>query len=390
MIDERLKDWATDEEKDLIDRINQAGSARAVGRELGIPQTTLRRRIARIKTMAAAQGYSPEHDLTHVIPSPFVAKGHSTYYNKDGKPTQQWVKTRIDGQAHFDAIRAAIEEMAKEVQPLPPVPCEYRPAEQSDLLMNQFTFTDSHFGMMAWKEEGGANWDLKIAERVLTAASDYLFNTMPKARKCVIAILGDLLHSDGLVPTTPASGHVLDQDSRYSKIVRVVVRFVRRTVAEALARHETVYLELAEGNHDESGVVWMRELFSALYENEPRVIVLNDPRPYHAIQHGSTALFYHHGHKKRLPQLPILFAAMFPSVWGQTQHRYAHTGHLHHLDEKENAGIIVYQHPTLAAADAYASRGGWLSRRQATGLTYHEKFGEIGRTHVTPAMVGHD
>jgi hypothetical protein len=108
--------------------------------------------------------------------------------------------------------------------------------------------------------------------------------------------------------------------------------------------------------------------------------------PYYVFQHGETMLAFHHGHKVNNEQLPMLFAAQYPKIWGSTTKRYCHTGHRHHVDEKEYAGMTVTQHPTLAARDAHASRGGWISERAAAAITYHEKFGQVARTIVCPEM----
>jgi len=50
--------------------------------------------------------------------------------------------------------------------------------------------------------------------------------------------------------------------------------------------------------------------------------------------------------------------------------------------------MIVEQHRTLAANDAYASRGGWLSGRSASVITYSKKFGEVSRLTISPEMLG--
>lgn len=74
-------------------------------------------------------------------------------------------------------------------------------------------------------------------------------------------------------------------------------------------------------------------------------------------------------------------------MWGATTKRVAHTGHRHHVEEKEHSGMTVVQHPTLAARDAYAARGGWIAERKATAITYHSTEGEAWRVTVTPEMV---
>jgi hypothetical protein len=98
-------------------------------------------------------------------------------------------------------------------------------------------------------------------------------------------------------------------------------------------------------------------------------------------------LAFHHGHKKKNDQLPILFASQYPGIWGATTKRYAHTGHRHHGEAKEHSGMTVTQHPTLAARDAYAARGGWISERQASAITYHSHYGRVGEVVVCPEML---
>ncbi len=123
-------------------------------------------------------------------------------------------------------------------------------------------------------------------------------------------------------------------------------------------------------------------MFKALYENEPRVQVLDQPLPYYVYQHGQTLLGFHHGHLKKNDQLPLLFASQFPKIWGATVQRYVHTGHRHHVEEKKPSGMTVVQHPTLASRDAYAARGGWIAARKASAITYHSDFGEYSRVTV--------
>ena len=49
--------------------------------------------------------------------------------------------------------------------------------------------------------------------------------------------------------------------------------------------------------------------------------------------------------------------------------------------------MIVEQHRTLAAPDAYAARGGWLSGRDAKVITYHRDYGEVSRLTINSDMI---
>ena len=134
-------------------------------------------------------------------------------------------------------------------------------------------------------------------------------------------------------------------------MVHVAIRILRSAIDIALQRHQRVVVLIAEGNHDMASSVWLRHMFGLLYENEPRVSVIDSELPYYVHQHGQTMLAWHHGHLKKLDALPLLMAAQFPKVWGNTTRRYVHTGHLHHKHEKEHSGITVIQHPTIAACE---------------------------------------
>lgn len=387
IIDTRLEEFATEVQKRYINAVNECGGFRPAARKLGGSHAAIINSIDRLKKVAALKGYSPKHDMTRTVPDGFRIKGVSTLYDKDGKPRVQWVKSAADHERMTEIMREAFEAMAQDLPRLKPVK---KPNVVNEDLANVYTLTDSHVGMLAWEKENLdplGNWDIAIAEKTLTGCFEYMVKNSPPAKVGIVAQLGDWLHSDGLQAVTPTSGHLLDQDGRFPKVVKAAIKILRRIVDFALLRHEKVIVLMAEGNHDLASSVWLRAMFSALYENEPRVEVIDSEIPYYVYQHGTVMLAWHHGHLKKNDSLPLLFAAQFPKIWGETSKRYAHCGHRHHVEEKEHSGITVIQHSTLAARDAYASRGGWMSERQCTAITYHSKFGQVARQTVTPEML---
>jgi hypothetical protein len=166
----------------------------------------------------------------------------------------------------------------------------------------------------------------------------------------------------------------------------VSIRALRRVVGLMLQRHELVHIVMAEGNHDPASSVWLREMFAALYEDEPRVTVDQSPDPYYAYEFGKTAIFLHHGHKRSAKRVDEVFAAKFKPLFGRTAHAYAHTGHLHQASMYESNLMTVEGHRTLASPDAYSARGGWVSGRSASVITYHWEHGEVGRVTISPEM----
>ncbi len=346
----------------------------AAARELGSSGSTVRRHIKE----AIERGLD--------CPPGFKIKGTSTLYDQDGNQRLQWVKTTADLEEQERLAREVIASLCAGIKPLKPVKA---PKSTAEHLANCYVITDYHMGALAWGKETGADWDTEIAESTLRQCFGEMLDRSPDARVGIVCQLGDFLHWDGLAAITPTAGHLLDADTRFENLANISVDVLASVVNAALEKHEEVRVIMAEGNHDLASSVWLRVIFSKLYANNPRVTVDTSPLPYYAYQHGETMLGFHHGHLRKPQALPGVFAAQFPAIWGATKHRYADCGHLHHkvtLNEKEDMGMTVTQHPTLAAKDSYNARHAWFAERRAAADTYHVKHGKVGSVYVTPEM----
>lgn len=379
-----LKYCESDRQRKIVHACIEHTTKREAANQIGIAERNVFKCLKLLRAKAALAGECPERDLNYPLPYGQQIKGTSTLIDKKtGESRLQWVKTDVNAETKAEIQRQAIEALKSELPAYKPV--AFKKTTVSDLA-TVYTLTDCHVGMRSWAQETGADWDLDIAERVLTETFQALVLSSPHSETAVVAQLGDFLHADNINPVTPTSGHLLDADGRYSKVVQVAIRILRQVIRTALSKHQKVIVLMAEGNHDLSSSIWLREMFKAVYEREPRVTVIDTPLPYYVYQHGNVMLSWHHGHLRKNDQLPLLFAAQFPGIWGETTKRYVHTGHRHHTEEKEHSGMTVVQHPTLAARDAYAARGGWIAERRAVAITYHKSFGEVSRVSVLPEM----
>lgn len=302
----------------------------------------------------------------------------------DGRVIQDWIRAEPDAVAKDAAMRAAVEAFKEELPRAEPVA---PPTGCRDDLLNFFALTDAHFGALSWKEETGQDYDLTIAEKLTTDWFAAAIELSPAAGTAVLAQMGDLAHHDGMESKTPTSGHILDADSRFQKIVRAIIRTMRRVVRMLLEKHERVHIIMADANHDPASGAWLREMFAAFYDDEPRVTVDDSASTYYVFEHGQTSLFVHHGHRRNVSNVDSVFAGRFREVYGRTRYSYAHLGHLHSDELKSTNLMKVERHETLAAPDAYAANGGWLSGRSAKVITYHKSHGEVSRLTLTPAMV---
>lgn len=329
-------------------------------------------------------GIAPEHGLNVPMPAGYLM-GKVTVQQAGGNVERTWTRMSPDAEMQQAAMEAAIAAMAERLPRERPVPAPRR--TRADLC-NLYVLTDYHLGMLAWGEETGEDWDLQIAEDLMVRWFSAAIAQSPAADVGVFAQLGDFLHWDGMDAVTPTSRHLLDADTRFQKLVRVAIRVVRRVIGMLLGKHKRVHIIMAEGNHDIASSIWMREWLATIYENEPRVTVDRNPDPYYCYEHGYAALLFHHGHKHRMKNIDTVFVAKYREVFGRTKLAHAHMGHLHHIDIKETNLMTVEQHRTLAPSDSHASRGGWMSDREAQVITYSAKSGrEVGRLKISPDML---
>ena len=380
-----LRPFAGERTQQLIDARLKGLSWSQIQDQIGIESGNARGLIRGVKAKAAKQGWSPSHDMNHIVPEGFLVKGVSTYYDKSGQPRAQWVKSAVDRDRQIQLLLEKLESTSAAYRKFKPTAKAKKKAVDQDLL-TLITITDFHLGMYAWEAETGDDWDADISRNVFLNAVQDLIDASPASGLGVLNQLGDFLHWDGMLAVTPASGHVLDADTRYGKLVDLSMEIMTQAVVMMLGKFDKVRVIQAEGNHDPSGSIWLRKHLKHVFSNDPRVEVDDTEFPFYAYLHGETMLGFHHGHKIKLAQVHKLFASepRYRAMWGKATQTYIHTGHLHHERVIEDGGAIAEQHPTLAGRDAYAARGGWISARGAKAITYDKIDGEIHRVTVRP------
>lgn len=368
----------TDEE--LIEALSAGMSQK----DFAIKVNCSRRAVVERLQNLRKRGYSPEHKYTNLVPDGYKVKGVSQLINSQGRVTNQWVKSTEDKERQYEIL----QEMCKGfINDLPKIAAtELIPFFYQDMLA-VYPLGDPHIGMLAWTEETGDNWDLKIAEQVFCEGFQRAIKTAPNCKEALIVNLGDFFHTDNLEGVTARSGNHLDKDGRYAKMIQVGVMIIRQMIKTALEHHEKVTVINVIGNHDDTGSLFLAIALKHIYENEPRVTIDDSPTPFHYYRFGNTMIGAHHGHTCKMEKLPSVMAADKAKDWGETEFRYWLTGHIHHDSKQEHPGCMVESFRTLAAKDAYTTYGGWRSGRDTKCIVYHKDYGEIERHTINIAQI---
>ena len=385
MVDEKLREFATDKQWTYYEAVTLHGSHEAAARELGINKRTIGRSLQALRKKAAMHGYAPDHGWNNPVPDGFKTKRISTLTDiQSGQDKLQWNIAEPDRERQLELIKIGFEAAAEDLPKLPPFPAPHETPNPA--LMSVIPWGDPHFGLYTLADEVGQDFDLTTAKRDLCAAVDYLVSQSPASERCVLVNLGDFFHADTPSGTT-TKGTRLDMAGRLPEIITVGVAAVRQCIESALAKHQSVEIINAIGNHDEVTSMALSVMLANIYEHESRVIVHAAPTWRHYIKHGKTLIGVVHGDKTKDRDLPGLMATERPQWWGETTSRYFYRGHQHHDQKDEFAGCIVEQFRTLAPGDAWTVSHGYLAGQDMKLIVHHAAYGEVARSTCSVQML---
>ncbi len=406
------KPTTTHLDDDILRLIGEGMELRAIAAQLGTSKSSVHRAWARMqrRSSSGAAGFrpvlpgyeirrsteqadaagnvqktwvtqAPARGDEFELPAGHEVKGVSALTDGAGNVIQQWVKTRkgeLSPEEVIERCQVALEGY-EPTRAQVPGPLAWVEGSLTLLPVN-----DWHIGMYAWAKEAAESWDLSIAETKLREATQRVLGMSSPSDVCVILVGGDLLHADNLENRTAKSGHALDVDGRYAKVLEVASRLLVDAVETALQRHRRVVVRVLRGNHDEHSAMAVAMFMRAWFRIDARVEVDTDPGLFWWMRWGKVMLGSTHGHTVRPDAMAGIMAARRPEDWGATRYRYVHTFHLHHkrLYGTEEGGVVTEVHQAPIPQDAYHYGAGFLSGRSMQAITYHEDRGEVARVRV--------
>lgn len=359
--------------KKAAELYSEFGNKSKVAEELGVSRRTVGRYLEKA-ALTGNDGLSLKS-----VPYGHNVKGVSTLYDENGNVRAQWVKTRVDG-PDVEQLAEYFTEAFKDIEYYSDF--QKSPDVVNDYKMTVYPLADLHFGMQAWGEECGDDYDLKIAKQTAIETFAKLVEKSEPTNECLIVNLGDAIHINDSKNMTPASGHILDVDSRYQKIIYTAVEAFVNIIDIALSKHKRVVFRNVAGNHDPDATVALNIALKMFSKDDDRIVIDDSPRQLKAYKYGVNLIGFYHGHTMKEERAAMALAAEYGEWWGLTKFRHLMHGHFHSKQNKEFGGVDVEGFNTIATRDAYSASGGYVSKRRLTSITYDYKKGEDSRSFV--------
>ena len=377
-----LQYCTTDRQRTIIEMHERGMGYTTIANELNCSKWSVRDVVKLVQGRAELQGYSPQHDMRHTVPDTFKVRGVSTYYNDEGKPVGQWVKSIADKEAMLEAALEAFKAgFLEEIDGL------YKPIEAPQAAKNSdrlsaYLIGDHHLNALCWSPEtGGDDWDTNIAQDVLIKAVDKLVSAAGESEVGALINLGDFLHANSSDNKT-AKGTPVDVDGRLGRVIRVVGNLFRVLITRMLETHKEVWLINVRGNHDPDASLWLNEMMRLYFASEPRVKVFDNFSKWTHFEWGETLVVMHHGDRIKTQGLYEAVTRDYAEQWGRTKYRYLYHGHIHHRTVTELGGLHLESFGVLCPPDAYHSASGYGSARSMSCVILDKNYGEHSRFKV--------
>ena len=292
-------------------------------------------------------------------PYPHRQTNHQYRIELSVKPIQQVLSTEY------------IQQVFEGLEPPKHTVYQYQPGN----MLLEFPIMDLHLGKLAWAEETGQDYDLKIAEQLYR---ETVLDLLGKVKQCNLPIerisfpVGqDFFHVDNSHSMTTA-GTQVDTDTRWQKMYSKGVELLVWTI-ELLREIAPVDVVYVPGNHDQTLSYCAVYTLYAQYQNSDSVKIDLSPTQRKYVRYGVNLIGYSHG--KEGKRIEHLMQQERPKDWGETQFREWHLGDLHHEEAKEVGGVKIRRLSSVTATDAWHAEKGFISQRMAQAFVWDKEKG---------------
>lgn len=254
----------------------------------------------------------------------------------------------------------------------------------------ELSIFDLHFGKLAWAQEAGQDYDVRIAESVYGQAVDSLLARTKSLdiSRILLPVGNDFFNVDNAAGTT-AAGTPQNEDGRWQRSF-ILGRKMMVKAIERMREICPVDVVMVSGNHDTERLFYLGDVLEAWFNSAEDVSIDNSPLMRKYYNFGSNLIGLTHGNNEKHKNLPLIMATEVPELWAATKYREFHIGHWHHKSElhfqpvSEHNGIRVRVIPSLCPPDAWHKSKGYEGLRAAEAYVWDKNQGCIAQYSFNP------
>ena len=287
--------------------------------------------------------------------------------------------------------RLAIDALKEDAKKYAPVYKKIAYKDTSHGYLYEIDMQDIHFGRLAWDEETGENYDIKIAKKAIETTLLKLLAMVEKQKvsKVLLPIGNDFFNVDNKFNTT-TGGTPQTEDTRWQKTFRLG-REICTWMIDSCSQIAPVDVLIVPGNHDEQRAFYLGDSLECWYHNNPNVSIDNGAAKRKYYPFGKNLIGFTHGYDEKLEKLPLIMAIDRPDLWANSVYREWHTGDKHNRKDfipktDEGSGIVVRILRSLAAFDAWTFNKGYKSLRASESFLWHPDNGLVAQYTAMPDL----
>jgi len=351
---------------DYVAAYERLKSNKAVAREMGVHESTVRESIKRFKARDPAMQGAMNAIGTGMMPS--VA----------------WIKTKAtaDAPGYSVMLRPAeetaediAERIANRMNTIVSAPVVHRPKACSSSLLNFLPIYDVHLGQRV-----GSFGTAQAVERLREGVRDVI-ERAPAAETLVILNGGDFTEANDNSALTPANKHPLPVDMDFDDLSDIAVDLSVEIIEYALSAADRVVYQGLKANHDPAMAVVLRQALRMRYRDESRFELL-DGLDLFTMEWEGNLLAGIHGHQKvsKPESLTLAIAARHAAAWGNSQNRELWRGHRHNQLSVAVPGMTLFQVNPICPPGRYANENLYTGQSDIQCVTYKKGGGRTATT----------
>lgn len=243
------------------------------------------------------------------------------------------------------------------------IPCDKMLRYNANGKVLEIALTDFHFGMLAWGEETGTDYNLEIATKkfrdiiqdIIRKTSTFNFS------KIYFVFCHDFFHCNNQQGTTN-KGTQVETSGRMFEIFNRGVELLVEAIEtlKQIAPVETVWLH---SNHSADTSYYAVKCLEAYYRNDNNVIIDTKSTPRKYRKFGKCLLGMAHGDNEG-KRANVIMQTEEPQLFGETKFREMHLGHQHHEKVEDINGVVIRYLPSPAPADRWHTELGFLGAQR--------------------------